>query len=85
MGLWNGHPGADHVGPGVARWRTSPAEPSAAPDCLQRALRSRFRQQVSASVRRQRHKDKNRRTIFNARRRLFLIGRHALQDTGGNV
>jgi hypothetical protein len=51
MGLWNGHPGADHVGPGVERWRTSPTEPSAAPDCLQRLLRSRFRQQVSAGVR----------------------------------
>jgi hypothetical protein len=53
MGLWNGHPGADHMGPGVERWRTSPAEPSTTPDCLQRPLvpRFRFRQQVNASVR----------------------------------
>jgi hypothetical protein len=40
---------------GAVRSRKAHAEPSTAPDCLQRPLvpRVRFRQQVSASVRRQ--------------------------------
>ena len=38
------------MGSGVGGWGTSPAEQSAAADCLQRPLRSRFRQQLSASV-----------------------------------
>jgi hypothetical protein len=46
MGLWNGHPGADN---GVWRrgWRTSPAEPRRAADCLQPTLRCGFRQQLT--------------------------------------
>ena len=41
--------------------------------------------QLKLGVRRQRHQDKNRRTISHIRRRLFLTGRNTLQGAGGNV
>jgi hypothetical protein len=38
--------------PDIGRWGTSPAEPRRPADCQKRPLRSRFRQQLTPSVRR---------------------------------
>ena len=47
--LWNRHAGADN-GSGVGGWGTSLAELGPGADCLQRPLRSRFRQQLRPGV-----------------------------------
>jgi hypothetical protein len=44
------------MGSVVEGWGTSPAEQQRAADCLQRPLRSRFRQQLTPSVRLQKKK-----------------------------
>ena len=57
--LWNVHPRAQQWGlASKSKGRTQPNAGRAA-DCLQRPLRSRFRQQLTPSVRRQRRGGKN--------------------------